>query len=222
MTLKQSCHAKVYGPAAEAIDGLDHRLKGGDRIEVLGLEFRVIDVPGHTRGHIAYYTETATQPWLFCGDTLFGGGCGRLFEGTAAQMLSSLDALAALPAATRVCCAHEYTVANLRFALAVEPASTALQERARLAAATRADGQATLPSTIGLERATNPFLRSDVDAVRAAAEARSGRAIATSDRLSRVCYVARLEGCVPLTTIGVNNTSSAALTGLARFRMSRL
>jgi hydroxyacylglutathione hydrolase len=184
MELKRSCHATVYGPAAEAIDGLDHRLKGGDRIEVLGLEFRVIDVPGHTRGHIAYYTDTEKQPWLFCGDTLFGGGCGRLFEGTAAQMLSSLDALAALPATTQVCCAHEYTVANLRFGLAVEPASMALQERARSAATLRAQGQPTLPSTIGLERATNPFLRSDVGAVRAAAEARSDRVIAASDRLT--------------------------------------
>lgn len=191
MALKQRFGATVFGPATEAIDGVDQRLRGGDRIEVLGLEFRVIDVPGHTRGHIAYFAEAraaagaraARPPWLFCGDTLFAGGCGRLFEGTAAQMLASLDAVAALPPDTMVCCAHEYTVANLRFATAVEPDSAALQERVRSAAELRAHGLPTLPSTIGLELATNPFLRSDVGAVRAAAEARADRSIDASDRL---------------------------------------
>lgn len=191
MALKQRFGATVFGPATEAIDGIDQRLRGGDRIEVLGLEFRVIDVPGHTRGHIAYFTEATTAtgthraqpPWLFCGDTLFAGGCGRLFEGTAAQMLASLDAVAALPPATMVCCAHEYTVANLRFAAAVEPDSAALQERVRSATELRAHGLPTLPSTIGLELATNPFLRSDVGAVRAAAETRADQSIDASDRL---------------------------------------
>lgn len=165
----------VYGPRAEAIAGVDVALSAGDRIEVLGLAFSVLEVPGHTRGHIAYYTETLRPPAVFCGDTLFACGCGRLFEGTPKQMLDSLDRLSALPAETRVYCAHEYTLANIRFALAVEPTNPALLERAQQAAALRERGEPTVPSTIGLELATNPFLRSDAPTVRAAAVARSGR-----------------------------------------------
>lgn len=166
--LKAETGAAVYGPAAEAIDGVDHALRGGDGIEVLGARFRVIDVPGHTAGHIAYFAGEEAPPLLFCGDTLFACGCGRLFEGTPAQMVASLDALAALPPATRVYCAHEYTLANIRFARSVEPSNAALAERALRDQASRDRGEPTLPSTIGLELATNPFLRCDAQEVRAA------------------------------------------------------
>ncbi len=168
----------VHGPAGEAIDGVTRTVTGGDRVvlDALGISFDVIDVPGHTRGHIAYYGGPADlmngdgTPLVFCGDTLFAAGCGRLFEGTPQQMHASLSRLAALPSSTRVYCAHEYTLANLRFARAVEPHSAALIEREQAAIATRERGAPTLPSTIALERATNPFLRSDEPAVRAAAE----------------------------------------------------
>jgi hydroxyacylglutathione hydrolase len=126
----------------------------------LNLAFRVLDVPGHTLGHIAYVREGGDEPWLFCGDTLFAGGCGRLFEGTPAQMLDSLAKLAALPDDTRVFCAHEYTLSNLRFASAVEPGNQALRERVVAEEAKRERGIPTVPSTIGVEKATNPFLRS--------------------------------------------------------------
>ena len=166
----------VYGPATEAIDGVTVRLREGDRVVLgtLGLTLDVIDVPGHTRGHIAYFADGTSAnhgtPLLFCGDTLFAAGCGRLFEGTAAQMQASLAKLAALPSETRVYCAHEYTLSNLRFAQAVEPANVALADRVDDATATRERGQPTLPSSIALERATNPFLRAEQTAVRAAAE----------------------------------------------------
>jgi hydroxyacylglutathione hydrolase len=166
--------ATVYGPRAEAIDGVDVALDGGDRVEVLGVTFGVLDVPGHTAGHIAYFAEALDPPVLFCGDTLFACGCGRLFEGTPAQMLASLDRLSALPPATRVYCAHEYTLANIRFALAVEPSNADLQQRARDAAVLRERGKPTVPSTIALELATNPFMRSDAPDVRNAANARAG------------------------------------------------
>ncbi len=179
----------VYGPAGEAIDGVTRPLKGGDRIalDALDLRFEAIDIPGHTRGHIAYYGGPAgmideanddagndahelSEPMVFCGDTLFAAGCGRLFEGTPQQMHASLSRLAALPSNTRVYCGHEYTVANLRFAREVEPDSAAVIARERAAIATRERGAPTLPSTIALERATNPFLRSDEPAVRRAAD----------------------------------------------------
>jgi hydroxyacylglutathione hydrolase len=149
----------VYGPAADGIATVTQPLVEGDTVTLaeLGLSFSVLDVPGHTRGHIAYVARE--QPWLFCGDTLFAGGCGRLFEGTPAQMSASLDKLAALPAPTQVYCAHEYTLANLRFARAVDPGNVALAERLEQAQGLRARGVPTVPSTIGLERATNPFLR---------------------------------------------------------------
>ncbi len=164
--------ARVYGPRSENIDGVDVHLGKGDCIEVLGTPFTVLDVPGHTAGHIAYFTDKLDPPVVFCGDTLFACGCGRLFEGTPAQMLHSLERLAALPASTRVYCAHEYTLANIRFALAVEPGNIDLQARAAAAAATRRRGEPTVPSTIGLELATNPFMRCDVPAIRDAAARR--------------------------------------------------
>lgn len=168
--LKQRYGAEVYGPAREQIPGRDHALAGGDAIEVLGTRFEVIDVPGHTAGHIAYHARSESV--VFCGDTLFACGCGRLFEGTPAQMLASLEALAALPADTRVYCAHEYTLANIRFALAVEPDNLDLQARAAAAKATRGRGEPTVPSTISLELATNPFMRCHVPAVKEAAARR--------------------------------------------------
>jgi hydroxyacylglutathione hydrolase len=147
-------------------------LADGDVVQVLGLRFEVIDVPGHTAGHIAYFLGASGEgeaPVLFCGDTLFSGGCGRLFEGTPAQMHQSLGRLAALPGHTRVCCAHEYTESNLKFANAVEPANAALARYTVACRALRADGQPTLPSTIAQERAINPFLRCDAPDVITAA-----------------------------------------------------
>jgi hydroxyacylglutathione hydrolase len=150
----------VFGPRNDGIEGLTQPLSEGARVAVPGLdlELDVLDVPGHTRGHIAYVRRTG-QHWLFCGDTLFAGGCGRLFEGTPGQMAASLGKLAALPEDTLVYCAHEYTLANLRFAQAVDPDNAALQLRLADESAKRAAGLPTVPSNIGLEQATNPFLR---------------------------------------------------------------
>ncbi|WP_085315611.1 hydroxyacylglutathione hydrolase [Derxia lacustris] len=167
LAAEQPC--RVHGPRAEAIAGVTEPHEGGERFELFGQTAEVIAVPGHTRGHIAYYLPRLAA--LFCGDTLFAGGCGRLFEGTSAQMWASLSRLAALPGSTAVYCAHEYTLANLRFALAVEPGNAALVERERLVRGWRADGRISLPSSIALELATNPFLRAAEPAVAASAEA---------------------------------------------------
>ena len=149
----------VYGPASERIPGISHPLRQGDVVTLTSPELRlsVLDVPGHTAGHIAYVDES--EPWLFCGDTLFAGGCGRLFEGTAEQMTNSLEKISALPDNTKVYCAHEYTVSNLRFAVAAEPDNPRTAERLAAAQALRARGIATVPSTLGEEKLTNPFLR---------------------------------------------------------------
>lgn len=170
--LQDATGAVVYGPARETIPAPYTALEDGARINALGLTFQVIDVPGHTAGHIAYYcADTGITPLLFCGDTLFSGGCGRLFEGTPAQMHHSLAKLAALPPATRVCCAHEYTLSNLAFAHAVEPANAALDRYSRACRELRAANQPTLPSTIATELAVNPFLRTQIAAVAQAAHA---------------------------------------------------
>lgn len=149
----------VYGPRSPAIRTVTERVGEGDTITLAhpAVEFRVTEVPGHTLDHLAYYQAQAG--WLFCGDTLFAGGCGRLFEGTPAQMSASLSRLAALPEETAVYCAHEYTLANLRFAAMAEPGNVELQERILREQAKRSRGEATVPSTIALENATNPFLR---------------------------------------------------------------
>jgi len=169
--LREATGAKVFGPAGEEMPEPLTRLGGGDFCNALGLNFQVIDVPGHTAGHIAFYCEAwEGAPLLFCGDTLFSAGCGRLFEGTPAQMLASLDALSALPDTTRVCCTHEYTLSNLKFALAVEPDNQDLQQYNAHCVALRAQNQPTLPSSMALERKINPFLRSRVPAVMAAAQ----------------------------------------------------
>ncbi|NND68104.1 MAG: hydroxyacylglutathione hydrolase [Halioglobus sp.] len=157
-TLRERYQPYVYGPDNPAIDGIDQVLRQGDDIEVFGKLFTILEVPGHTLDHIAYFHD-GDEPLLFCGDTLFAGGCGRLFEGNPPMMLNSLEALAGLPDSTRVYCAHEYTLANLAFARAVEPDNAALAARLQAAQSTRKRGEPTVPSDIGLELATNPFLR---------------------------------------------------------------
>ncbi len=158
--LKDAWSCTVWGPRNPAIEGIDITLADGEQVEILGVSYDIIEVPGHTLDHIAYFHD-GEEPLLFCGDTLFAGGCGRVFEGTFPMMHASLKKLAALPAETRVYCAHEYTLANLAFASAVEPDNTALAERVAEAEATRARNQPTVPSTLALELATNPFLRAD-------------------------------------------------------------
>jgi len=147
----------VFGPKGEPIPALTHPLGQDDKVSIpeLAAAFTVLDIPGHTRAHVAYYGLGS----LFCGDTLFACGCGRVFEGTPAQMLASLSKLAALPDETKVYCGHEYTLANIKFARAVDPGNAALAAREERATALRAAGKPTLPSTLGEERATNPFLR---------------------------------------------------------------
>lgn len=147
----------VFGPAHEHIPGLTHPVSEGDLVELpnLAATFTVLDVPGHTAGHVAYYGGNS----LFCGDTLFACGCGRIFEGTPPQMYASLQKLARLPDDTAVYCAHEYTLSSIRFAKTVEPDNQALLEREAADQAAVASGHPTLPSTIKLEKRTNPFLR---------------------------------------------------------------
>jgi hydroxyacylglutathione hydrolase len=168
----------VYGPVLENIEGVTHSLQDGDDVNLpdLGVRLNVLHVPGHTRGHLAYHGHG----WLFCGDTLFSAGCGRLFEGTAAQMHDSLTRLARLPGDTLVYCAHEYTLANLRFALTVEPANPDTLAFRREAEAIRARGEPTVPTTLALELAINPFLRVSVPTVRAAAEKQAGMTLSDS------------------------------------------
>ncbi|SHG05950.1 hydroxyacylglutathione hydrolase [Microbulbifer donghaiensis] len=166
--LRERYACPVYGPGT--IDGVTNPLAAGESYEILGLPMRVMDVPGHTLDHLALVLEEGTdngtpQLHLFCGDTLFAAGCGRLFEGTPAQMHNSLAKLSALPPETRVYCAHEYTLANLRFAETAEPGNAAVKSRIATSQALRADNRPTLPSTIGEELATNPFLRCHIPAV---------------------------------------------------------
>jgi hydroxyacylglutathione hydrolase len=166
----------VMGPAREAIPGRTHALADGDAVPLPGFSaaLRVLDVPGHTAGHIAFVGEVAAMPVAFVGDTLFAAGCGRLFEGTAAQMAASLARLAALPPPTRIYCAHEYTLSNLRFARAVEPANAVLAERELREQARRERGLPTVPSMLADELATNPFLRTCSPEVVASAARRTG------------------------------------------------
>lgn len=171
--LREATGATVYGTAREPMPQPCTPLREGDRLRLLGRDFTVLEVPGHTAGHIAFYAPATARlaGLLFCGDTLFSGGCGRLFDGTPAQMAASLQRLAALPGDTQVCCAHEYTLDNLRFAQAVEPDNPALAEYTRLCRERRAAGQPTLPSTLALERQINPFLRCGETRVMRAAQA---------------------------------------------------
>jgi len=162
----------VYGPGDENIAGITHPVGDGDRVVLtdLGLDLEVIAVPGHTRGHLAYFGHGC----LFCGDTLFSAGCGRLFEGSAQQMHDSLSRLAALPGTTLVYCAHEYTLANLRFAATVEPGNEDIAAWAREAGALIARQRPSIPSTLERERAVNPFLRAAHPDVQQAAERHAG------------------------------------------------
>lgn len=168
----------VHGPAREAIAGVTHPVREGDRVRIaeLDLAFDVLDVPGHTAGHVAYHAAAPAPGLLFCGDTLFSAGCGRLFEGTPAQLADSLAKFAVLDDRTLVCCTHEYTEANLVFARAAEPHNPERDAYAAACAALRAAGRPTLPSTIGREKAINPFLRTDAAGVIAAVTAQCGSA----------------------------------------------
>ena len=155
--------ATVFGPDDTRIPFVDKVCREGDRVELkeLNMEFQILEIPAHTSSHIAFYAEDA----LFCGDTLFSIGCGRLFEGTAADMQKALDKLAALPPETKIYCAHEYTMANCAFAIQVEPHNPALQARCRAVEKLRSDGKITLPSTLADELASNPFLRTREESV---------------------------------------------------------
>ncbi|WP_090143006.1 hydroxyacylglutathione hydrolase [Limnohabitans sp. DM1] len=176
--LVSATQARVLAPAMEPLPLASTGVQEGDLIDWHGLNLKVLDVPGHTAGHVAFWGQPAGQdPVLFCGDTLFSGGCGRLFEGTPAQMLDSLDRLAALPGDTRVCCAHEYTLSNLKFALAVDPDNTALQAYARSCHALRDQGLPTLPVALSTEQAINPFLRSRSPSVATAVKNRDAQAL---------------------------------------------
>lgn len=169
----------VYGPASESIPRCDHPLREGDHVTLDYLDdltLNVLDIPGHTSGHIAY----VGNGWLFCGDTLFAGGCGRLFEGTPAQMHHSLSKLAALDPKTLVFCAHEYTVANLKFALSVNNSNQDLHARIERENKTRDEGKPTLPSSIDLELKTNPFLRSNDPEIIKAAEQHCNQSVSDS------------------------------------------
>lgn len=169
--LRSATQASVYGPAKEQVPEPLVRVDADSRQMVLGLPWQVLEVPGHTLGHIAWYCdEIADAPVLFCGDTLFSAGCGRLFEGTAAQMYQSLQSLISLPPSTRVFCAHEYTMSNLRFAAAVEPENADLQRYTAWCSQQRQHGLPTLPSTLAQEQLVNPFLRCSVAAVAQAAQ----------------------------------------------------
>ena len=178
----------VFGPRESRADCISRPLGHGEQLTVLGFAAEVIAVPGHTLDHIAYFFAAtgAAEPYLFCGDTLFAGGCGRLFEGTAPMMHASLSRLAALPRETRVFCAHEYTLSNLRFAREVEPANAELARRQREAELLRGRDEPTVPSTLALELATNPFLRCADAAVRQVAERHAARELAADQEVFAV------------------------------------
>ena len=166
-TLKEKYDCEVYGPGS--IEGVTHPLADGDHFSLMGGAWRVLSVPGHTLDHLALVLEAEDGAHLFCGDTLFAAGCGRLFEGTPEQMYHSLSRLTSLPQNTRVYCAHEYTLANLAFASAAEPGNPAIDKRITEARECRRQDRPTLPSTIALECETNPFLRTESPEVRASA-----------------------------------------------------
>lgn len=203
--LLQHTKVPVYGPHNENIATVTVPLRENDlvRLPSLPLTLRVLEIPGHTAGHIAYVTEPdeltaagrlpgpAGQPWLFCGDTLFAAGCGRLFEGTPSQMMESLAKLNALPPETAVYCAHEYTLDNLRFAKVAEPGNAALQARCIAEQAKRDLGQPTLPSSMLLEQQTNPFLRYREPAI--VATLLSQNRLASDDQSSLAVFTALRE-----------------------------
>lgn len=166
LALKERFACEIVGPRGEAdrIPGIDRMVSGGDSFSWAGHEIRVLDCPGHTKGHIAYHMPL--EQVVFAGDTLFSLGCGRVFEGTMDEMFGAVSQFKTLPPETRLYCGHEYTQSNARFALSVEPGNEALQQRAREVETLRAAGRMTCPSNIGAERAANPFLRTDSPAIR--------------------------------------------------------
>lgn len=168
----------VFGPASESVKHMTHPLREGDSVQIpdFPLTLQVIDIPGHTVGHIAYYSHGM----LFCGDTLFAAGCGRPFEGTPHQLFSSLQKLASYPDETKVYCAHEYTLNNLRFAELVEPGNQQIEKRMQQVFALRKQHQPSLPSTMGEEKATNPFLRCDSPEVIKSVEEYAGKKLETT------------------------------------------
>ena len=171
--LRQRYDCDIYAPENPRIPDVTHRLRGGDRVDIAepGLRFDVLATPGHTLDHISYFGHGC----LFCGDTVFGCGCGKLFEGSPATMAASLDVILNLPDATRVCCAHEYTLSNIDFAKTIDGGNPALLERERADRALRAENRPTVPSTLALEKATNPFLRFHDPAMQAFARRYLGR-----------------------------------------------
>ncbi|MEC8012204.1 MAG: hydroxyacylglutathione hydrolase [Pseudomonadota bacterium] len=176
---KQISNLNVYGPELESIQGVTHPLEDQQVVKLAAIEtvFTIMHTPGHTAGHICYYAEhlgespssDQQKPWLFCGDTLFSGGCGRLFEGTPAQMYSSLQRISGLPKNTNICCTHEYTLANLRFANLVDESNSSLKNYITKVENLRRDDQMSLPSNLALELEINPFLRANKPALIAAA-----------------------------------------------------
>ncbi|MCG8415049.1 MAG: hydroxyacylglutathione hydrolase [Pseudomonadales bacterium] len=180
--LADTYHPTVYGPQPSNIKGITHFLHEGDTIELYGLQFQLLEVPGHTLDHIAYYCDDTDTPILFCGDTLFAAGCGRIFEGTPEMMFDSLSKLAKLNPKAAVYCTHEYTMANLKFAMAADGENPALQTRVAKEKEKRESDQPTLPSSLALELDTNPFLRCDQSAVVQSVSAQMG--ISDSDSVS--------------------------------------
>lgn len=173
--LKQATQAQVTGPARETIPSLDIPVDQGSQLNLLGQSVQVLAVPGHTLGHVVYFCQAEQDtPWLLSGDTLFAAGCGRIFEGSAEQMHASLSKLAKLPDATLVYCTHEYTLSNLRFAQAVESSNPVIAQRLLEVQQLREQQQISLPSSIALEKASNPFLRCAEPAVQQAAMQQAG------------------------------------------------
>lgn len=184
--LKSKYNPIVYGPASSPFKGISEPLQDGDQCEVLGESFAIKHVPGHTLDHISYFHE-GEQPVLFCGDTLFLAGCGRLFEGTPAQMLTAMKYFDSLPDNTLVYCTHEYSLSNLTFAAAVEPNNLDIQRTIGECQNKRQQHLPTLPSTIAQERHINPFMRTQWDSVRQAALAYSGQPL--NDEISVLAVI---------------------------------
>ena len=183
--LLENYQVPVYGPHSANIPAVTHTLREGSQINILGNTFKVLEIPGHTLDHIAYFNaaEESNTPLLFCGDTLFAGGCGRVFEGTFPMMHESLQKLARLPAETLVYCAHEYTLANLAFASAVTPENKTLAQRVEQEKEKRSKGIPTVPTSIRAELDTNPFLRCGEQEIIAAANKHSGRQLQVPDEV---------------------------------------
>ncbi len=162
--LKESYNCDVYGPYNSPFNGVDIKLKENDEIAIFNSSFKIIEIPGHTLDHIAYYSKN--QNILFCGDTLFSGGCGRIFEGTPSQMYESLSKLSLLDKSTKIYCGHEYTQSNLNFAVKVEPSNDNLVKYKRKIDKKRLNNEISLPTSLELEKNINPFLRSHVSEIK--------------------------------------------------------